>query len=263
MPGVGFQAVIEPNFQPPDCVLDVSINCGSPTLRHLIEKGSASYMIHVECGRTLYRKSFPSNEPRFKISIPARDLNGVVELTSVIVATRAIKRYEVPGVNAAYGDAVFAIEPGDILACGDPQDFEQRSRDPLRRIGSIVEIIASEKPGVFAMEATYNDPKIKIVLCQTDHANYAALAGKPHLRSLIATALMVPVLVDAVYKLRGEDKGDFAEYKWAEVIGRRIEELGLEGAEPLRVAQQLYGMPVSRAFQSAQASMEPSASEDR
>ena len=263
VPSVGFQATIESSLRPPDCVLEVSINCGSPTLKKWIEKGSACYMVHVECGRTLYRKSFPSQEPRFRIPIPAQDLNGVVELTSLIVATRAIRRYEVPEANEAYGGAVFAVEPGDILACGEPRDFEQRTRDPLRRIGSIVEIVCAEKPGEFAMEATYNDPKIKIVLCKTDHANYAALAGKPHLRSLIATALVVPVLVDAVYKLRGEAKEDYAEYKWAEVIGRRMDELGLQDAEPLKVAQQLYGMPVSRAFQSAQASMETSASEDQ
>lgn len=265
VPGVGFQAIIERNLRPPDCVLEVSINCGSPTLKKWIEKGSACYLVHVECGRTLYRKAFPSKEPRFQIPIPARDLNGIVELTSAIVATRAIRRYEVPGANGAYGGAVFAVEAGDILACGDPQDFEQRTRDPLRRIGSIVAIVASDKPGEFPMKAMYASDKIVIVLSQTDHANYIALKGRPHLCSMIATALIVPVLIDAVYKLRHDREGH-AEYKWAAVIGRRMEELGLdlETAEPLDVAQKLYGgMPVSRAFQSAQASMETSASEDQ
>ncbi len=264
VPSVGFQATIESELRPPDCVLEVSINCGSPTLKKWIEKGSACYIVHVECGRTLYRKSFPSQEPRFRIPIPAQDLNGVVELTRLIVATRAIRRYEVPEANEAYGGAVFAVEPGDILACGEPRDFEQRTRDPLRRIGSIVEIVCSDKPGEHPMNATYGSEKIRIVLSKTDHANYAALAGKPHLRSLIATALVVPVLVDAVYKLRHESEAH-ADCKWATVIGRRVEELGLDiaTAHPLIVAQKLYGMPMSRAFKSAQASMQSPDSEDQ
>ena len=168
--------------------------------------------------------------------------------------------YAVEGAHEDYGDATFDIRPGDILAVTDLMTFDaDQTVDPLRRIGAIIDIRQTDKPGELPMEAVFTEPdKVHILLSKSDFALYREMSPVPHLTSHLTTTLVLPVLVQAIHLM---DDEDVREYKWAKLLHRRLESTDLgSAADPLQKAQKLLDLPIRRALASAKTFMDASSS---
>ena len=136
------------------------------------------------------------------------------------MAVKRISPYRVDGANEVYAGTTFTVEPGDVLAVGDYREvYLDRDRDALRRVGSIIKIVRSNQKGDHPMRVAFDTDKIAIQLCEADYQAYHALPHQPHLRSLLATTLVLPVLVQAVLQL---DQHTEQGCKWVEIVRRRI-----------------------------------------
>src|SRR5205823_1263343 len=92
--------------------IDATVVCSSKSLVKHIEQGAASYVLHVECGNTLFRQAFDFSETTKRFSIPASQLNGTVEINCFIRAVQAIDKYRVDGAHEDYGKTTFEVQPG-------------------------------------------------------------------------------------------------------------------------------------------------------
>ncbi len=81
-----------------------------------VASGAATFVLHVECSNTLFRRAFQFADTSHRISIPADNLNDSVEVNLFVRALKDIDGYRVEKAHPDYGAAVFRIKRGDILA---------------------------------------------------------------------------------------------------------------------------------------------------
>ncbi len=253
VPGAAFQATIEMSTDKQSIYVAVDIACSCDTLNAHLAAGRATIVLHVECSNTLFRRAYTFNESTHRISIPADNMNDAVEANIFISAIQGIPNYHIPEAHSDYGNAVFDIRRGDILAVSEGQVFHVESNfDSLSHIGSIMQINESPKDGDYPMEASFEGQKIVIFLSKSDFADYKLL--KPHegVRDPLTTTIVLPVLVEALHIIKEENEGLEDPRRWVRALARRIENVGLTTEmQPLFLAQKLLELPVKRALSSS------------
>jgi hypothetical protein len=250
VPGAAFQAALETTTDKEAVYVDVGITCSSKTLNELIKKKDASFVLHVECSNTLFRRAFEFSEPNHRIQIPSDNLNDAVEMNVFARAMRDLSGYKVASAHPDYGDVTFDVEKGDILAVGEGQVFYLDAPfDALSPIGSIMEIHESHQDGDQPMRVDYNGQKIQIVLSKKDFADYKLLKMNDSVTVALTTAIILPVLLEAIHIVK-EDGDD--DLRWVRALRRRVESMDLKiDDDPLELAQRILELPVKRTFASA------------
>ncbi|MBN8625467.1 MAG: hypothetical protein J0M17_08265 [Planctomycetes bacterium] len=252
-----FQAPIEVHNDVANFYLKAQVQCSSRTVRKLVDRGDAVYVMHVECGNTFYRQAFEFSKPEEEVMIPGEFLNSTVEVNVVARAKRDIKRYQVENSHPDYGDATFAIRAGDILAVSEGYSFDADiTFDNLKKIGSIMQVVELDEPGDAPMAVDLTAEKITICLCKGDFENYKLIRQNKLLSASLIATLVLPALVEALTHLKG-DHSDVEGTRWCRSLKRRVETLGLSTeAEALENAQRILELPLRRAFMSARTMIE-------
>lgn len=250
VPGAAFQAAIEMSTDKQFIYVTADVVCSCEILNSLLASGHAAFVLHVECSNTLFRMAYDFSESAHRISIPADNLNDVVEVNVFMRATNSIPDYRIPEAHSDYGDAVFDIRRGDILAVAEGQVFHIESDfDSLSRIGSIMQINESSKDGDLPMEPFFEGDKIVIFLSKNDFADYKLLKHHEGVRGPLTTTIVLPVLVEALHILKEESDDMQDPRRWVRALARRIESLGFDSEmQPLLLAQKLLELPVKRAL---------------
>ncbi|MCX7424493.1 MAG: hypothetical protein NTW96_02485 [Planctomycetia bacterium] len=252
--------VLEAAFQSPITVshdgvnyyLSVDVQCSSPTISALIEKGDAAYIVHVECSNTLYRSVFEFTETKKELMIPGENLNATVEVNVFVRAKQDISGYTVENSHSDYGDTAFNISTGDVLAIAEGMTFDADiDFDALRSVSSIMQIRQHPADGDMPMEVDFDDEKITILLSARDFENYKIVKTAKPLSATVAAALVLPALLEALRTLQG-DHSEYENLRWSRCLKRRVEQVGLSlTSEPLTLAQKLLELPIRRALTNA------------
>lgn len=252
-----FQAAISVYNDRVNYYICVKVQCSSNTISKLVKKGDAAYVLHVECGNTLYRSATEFTQDEREFMIPGEYLNSTVEVNVVAQAKKDIAKYKVDQAHADYGDATFSVSAGDILAVSEGFTFDADINfDTLRSMSSIMQIREHDDPGDLPMEVDLSDEKITIYLSHLDFENYKIIRAHSALSASLIATLVLPALVEALTVLKG-DHSDVEDTRWCRCLKRRIEHAGLSlEAHPLRLAQDLLELPIRRAFTSARALLE-------
>ena len=253
VPGAAFQAALEMSTDKQSVYVSTEVACSCEVLNKLLADGRVTFVLHVECSNTLFRKAYEFREWQHRISIPADNLNDAVEVNVFVRATDCIQDYHIPEAHPDYADALFDIRRGDILAVGEGQVFHVESDfDSLSRIGSIMQITESLKDGDIPMEPTFDRDKIVIFLSKNDFFDYKVLKHHEGVRGPLTTTIVLPVLVEALHVLKEESEGMDDTRRWVRALARRIEDVGLNTEmQPLLLAQRLLELPVKRALSSS------------
>lgn len=253
VPASQFQAPISHSADRQQIYLEIAPVCSSSVLREMIEKGTAEMAAHVECSNTVFRKAFtfPSLQEQ-NLGIPADLLNGAVEVNVFIVATKDLHGYQVDGASDDYGNTVFSLKKGDVLAVAPPFHFEViPGQDTLKNVGAIMQIHASQSEGDLPMQIQYGRDKIIVVLSKPDFRNFRLLQRSDIAKGLLAATVTLPALMHALHYLQ-ENSSEYEEENpplWVRVLRRRIEELGLSlEMDKLETAQKILELPVRRAL---------------
>jgi hypothetical protein len=251
VPGAAFQASLEMTSDKEAVYLDAAIKCSSKTINDLIKKGDATFVLHVECSNTLFRRAFEFRDVNHRIQIPADNLNDAVEVNVFARAIRDLSGYKVDMAHSDYGKVLFDVEKGDIVAVGEGQVFYVESNfDSLSPIGSIMQIQEGQDDGDIPMRAEFNADKIQIVLSKKEFADYKLLKSMEGISVALTTAIVLPVLIEAIHILKEEPEEE--DRRWIRALRRRMEVLDLKiTGEPLEMAQLLLELPVKRTLISA------------
>jgi len=253
VPGAAFQTIIEMSADQDNIYIDATAQCSSATIRKLIEKGRAAYLIHAECTNTLFRRGYKFESGSDRIAIPKDQLNDSVEVNVFAVATQDLADYVVENSHADYAGAKFEIHKGDILAVGDGRTFVvENTQDALGRIGTIMQIDAASEEGDLPMRLDFNGNKIRIILSKPDFETYKKMRINEVLSNVLTTTIVLPALVETLSFVEGAEPDELESLKWYRVLTRRIELLNLQNeSDRLAKVQTLLELPLKRAFVSA------------
>src|SRR5215471_9413422 len=227
VPGAAFQAALEMTSDKQAVYLDAQIKCSSKTINDLVKKGDASFVIHVECSNTLYRKAFEFDEQTHRVQISSDSLNDAVEVNVFTRVKKNLSGYRVDKAHSDYGNVSFTVEKGDILAVGDGHVFYVEAPfDALSPIGSIMQITETQKDGDQPMQVQYGGQKILIELSKKDFEDYKRLKATEGVSTALTMGIVLPVLVDAIYFLQQSDEDD--DLRWVRSLKRRIDSVGMK-----------------------------------
>lgn len=251
VPGAAFQAAVEMSSDKENVYIDVATKCSSSTINQLLSEGTAKIIVHVECSNTLFRRAFEFAEPSKRLAIPAENLNDAVEVNVFVRTTRNASGYSVDAAHSDYGGAKFDITEGDILAVGEGYIFHiESSFDSLSRIGSIMQIEESNEDGELPMRVDFNGDKILVILSKADFKDYKLLKGQDGIASALTSAIVLPVLVEALHFLNSAEAGPEDDaLRWMRALRSRIAALELKSeSDNLVLAQKLLELPLRRAL---------------
>src|ERR1700683_511029 len=83
-----FQPVVTVKANKNAYSFDATFKTNNVDLLQLIEQKKAAYAVHIECTQTRYRNIFKSETEKFSFEVDAGVLDGNVEVTSFILATK-------------------------------------------------------------------------------------------------------------------------------------------------------------------------------
>jgi hypothetical protein len=229
----------------------------NPTLSKLIEAGTATHALHLECKRNFYRNIFTSPKRVQNLTIPASELVGRVEVSGFIKAHAPLTGYQIQGAHKDYGETTFAVQPGDILAVAESQTFDAfTDYDPLRRISSILTINRSEDLDEGQMKLDTTGDRIVATLSQKDFDRYTELKADPKLGPLLANQVVVPALLEAVHEIGSTQDEEFEvemHKRWFRSIFKRLEDMGIkirpQQTPPIEAVQALLKLPLRRSLE--------------
>jgi len=250
VPGAAFQAALDMSTDKEAIYLEAVVNCSSKTIKDLIKKKDANFVMHVECSNTLYRRVFEFHDDTYRAQIPTDYLNDAVEVNVFARAARSMSGYRVDAAHPDYGTVAFDVEKGDILAVAEGQVFYLDAPfDALSPIGSIMEIHEAQQEGDRPMQVEFGGPKILILLSKKDFAEYKLLKTMDGMSVALTNTIVLPVLIEAIHIIQNDGDDDL---RWVRAIKRRLEDMQLKlDEEALELAQTILELPVKRTFASA------------
>jgi len=255
VPGAAFHATTEMTTDREFAYLDAKVSCSSSTINALVREDKASFVMHVECGNTLFRHAydFRTSEARFPINLQL--LNEDVEVNVFARADRDISGYEVQEAHSDYGSTAFEVKRGDVLAVAEGRVFTIESDfDSIQRIGSIMQIAESNLDEEHPVKAELLGDKIMIILSKKDFAQYKLLKHNESFIGPLTTIIVLPVLMEAIQYAReyARDEDPETGPRWIRLLLRKIESMRMKLEEVnLELAQRLLDSPVRRALNSA------------
>jgi hypothetical protein len=243
----------------PDWRVKISTANDDATLAAYVARDKAAYFLHIECRRTHFRRAFRSNESAFELTIRGDQLFGAFDASFLLVATTDIDEYSHPRQHLDYGAATFDIAAGEPLAVALTKRFEAPlEADPILKLSSIIDI-RKGKDGLEFMCVNCESERIILELPPNEYVRYRNLRADPSLRSLLATTVILPGLLQAFYYLRDPalDVAEFrANHRWSRRVLGRLEDWDIDlfgdhgsGTVCLEAAQRLLRAPLRRSFE--------------
>ena len=238
--------------------ITTTANFQDPTVASLISGGSAEYFLHMECRRTFYRSVFPSAAPKWEITIPGPELFGDVEASLLVIAKTDIDGYRHPAQHPDYNGKSFSVAIGEPLAVAESQTFPAFNEpDTLRQLSSILNIRKDDS--ITHMQVICEAERIIAVLPAEEYCNYVALRGGKLMAGVLANAVVLPALLQALHYVRRLDDVALSEFKaghrWSRLVLNKLEQIGVDvlnggddGAACLLAAQRLLHGPLRRSL---------------
>lgn len=213
--------------------LNTELNCQG--LNSLVERGDAAVILHVECSRSAYRRSYVLPIGEAVIRISSADVSGRVTLCPFVVAQHEIKEYRSDQFNPIYQDLVFCIRCGAVLAEGEEKsvyvDTATKDIDYKPDIFSVVPDAAMNDDAVEKSQIKIDALKKKITIQMPTRAfrQYGALLKSGISNEVVLSAIVLPAMMEALYRMRDAYKEDEVEdlenLVWFNVVKERIEQL--------------------------------------
>lgn len=235
--------------------LDVGMTYANDTLTGLIADGKAIHAIHVECRQNYFRTLYQLETAEARVTIPASQLRGRVEVCGFVLAQQPLGAYRIAGAHADYGEMAFDIRVGDVLAVGETLTFDAYvDYDPLKTLASILRIVASDDIEEGPMVVATGEEQIVVTLSIADYKRYTDLRGDPSLAPLLANQVVIPALLAAIQemKLTPEDDHEVEmEKRWFRSVHRKLAELQVNLADTtaLDAVQRLLQFPLRRSLE--------------
>jgi hypothetical protein len=208
----------------------VEFALNNETLTQLISEGRAAFVVHADCNAAFFRKVYFFNGTEGDFTVPLTDIKRELGLSFFICATTALSDYTIKGMDALYGDTKFQLNKGDVLAYAEPVTEHIWDKDSLNKISSIL-LVREGATGMTVPCVTYGQEKIEATLPPSQYTRYGQFKAHAQVKATLLTAVVLPVLVEAVQKVieaateEENEEANYSSYLWFRVLRHRMSEL--------------------------------------
>lgn len=216
-----------------------------------IEEGKADYTCEVTCAKTYLRRCYHADQPAFTIELGRKEVIGEIFFRCYVTVKEDILDYHNSQFNEDYGDALFDLEPGDILAAFPPASYTAHLKyDKLYSAGSFM-VVQEDKNGTSVWFDATGD-KILVYLPTPMFEQFQTFSKNQDFNELFHAS----IVFNALFKCIAEyDPNTQENCLWAAAIRYRIntedalKDYKLEDkAQAYELAQALLVDPYKRMF---------------
>ena len=226
-------------------LVEVTCNLKSETLSRLIKEGSATYIADIESPNCFYRMNTSFESGRTKILIPVKKVRDKINLHIYIIATKAIADYLPAGSHKDYSGTKFSVSRGDILADGSQVILPADPLfDPMTSTPDSFLKIDEDTSGSPYVWFDVQEDIICIYLPKKDWEEYTKISGQDVATTIFHSSIALPMLTAAIEDSRDEVVSKTKNIKLARILETR----GLNSQDAEIAAQEILGLPISRAI---------------
>ena len=253
-----FSSSVNQEMEGYDAKITITVELNDTLLLQKIEQGEVVFAHHIECPQTCYRRVIKTKEKVKDILLKDKDVNGIVQICSFVIAEKDIDKYTNESFAADYRGWKFNIEKGCILAIGNQYNVRiNKIRDDLANTSSIFSIVPNTDQTENNLLVDLGQQKIIISLPEKTYQQYYNIQGYIDIQPAMHSMIIVPALVYVFSELRStENLEEMEYYRWyrslkkaCNGIGINIDEEGLKKMDLFKVAQQLLNSPISKAIE--------------
>lgn len=225
-----------------------------PDLLQRLDDGRASIAIRTSCSATFFVRTESvqpvarrSNGAKFHVVLDQSDLKGQVNVHFLALCEATDSAFHWQKQHEDYGDAIFAVTKGDILADGGYLTFDaSKVFDPMDPpIGSCFRIVPDNRLKK-KMQLGFDDEEQIVVAVSEGIAEYLRL--HPDLPEIAINCIVFPALIRTVEKINeAENSEEFREeqgFAWYKTIHKMLNDRELLGEDPFLAAQEILQYPI-------------------
>lgn len=237
-----------------------SSHINNTEINELIKNNKAAFVHHFECAQTCFRTVVSTDDEKKEILIHQKDLSGIVQVCSIIVASEDINNYKNDNFSSDYKGISFNIKKGCVLAIGPQFNFDiKKEKDELESAESIFIIVPIKDANVKEIEIdTTNSKKLTIRMPQLSYNRYKRMSINLALQPLMHSILIIPALVVVFDELKsaGDELYIYEDFRWFKSLKKACEKFnitlnqdGLANLDSYKTAQMLMDSPIVKALE--------------
>ena len=234
-------------------VYELELRAQNEDIKKLIEQGKAIYACVGICQTTFHHYYFTSENAKFTIAIPRKEVNNKIELKWMVLTKEAIPDYQSSLLNDDYqGVATFPL--GAMIGYITSFEINASICDELRSLDEIFVVVKNIESN--DIRYSFDERKIKVKLPESQLEIFNNYGGK--YPAIMHSTIVYQALVLAITKLKDED--DLKD--WVYILKQYIDvmdsenipstdEAGDEGytlEQAMEIANYILQDPVIRMF---------------
>ena len=183
-----------------------------------IDEGKADYTCEVTCARTYLRRCYHSQFPAFNIEMGRKEVIGDIWFKCYVTVKENIQDYHNSQFNEDYEDALFDMEPGDMLTQFPPMKYTANLKyDKLYSAGSFM-VVQEDKSGTSVWFDATGD-KILVYLPTAMYEQFKSFSGNQDFNELFHASIVFNALFKCISEYDPKLQGNCL---WASAIQYRI-----------------------------------------
>lgn len=233
---------------------DFEVRLTDVDIQRYLAEGSARLVMKWRCAETFRLGQVTphlvqefARTRKYRVAVPQDEIDGAVNLALQIVATEPIPDYRLSRQNEDYGDASFAIEPGDVLALGGYTTVQARKLyDPMQPPLESCFEFKEDAQLSSGISLEYSDQDHVVVWIATEvFRDFVSLRSRPDFQIV---AVMLPALMATLTYMKHEaEPGDLVEERaWYRALTKLIEKHRVEHKSVVEQAQAILEDPIGR-----------------
>ena len=234
-------------------VYELELLAQNEDIERLIEQGKAIYAVVGICQTTFHHYYFTSDNAKFTIAIPRKEVNNKIELKWMVLTKEAIPDYQSSLLNDDYqGFASFPL--GAMIGYITSFEINASICDELRSLDEIFVVVKNVESN--DIRYSFEERKIKVKLPESQLEIFNNYGGK--YPAIMHSTIVYQALVLAITKLKDEDDSK----DWVYILKQYIDvmdsdnipstdEVGDEGytlEQAMEIANYILQDPVIRMF---------------
>lgn len=234
-------------------VYELELRAQNEDIEKLIEQGKAIYACVGICQTTFHHYYFTSENAKFTIAIPRKEVNNKIELKWMVLTKEAIPDYQSSLLNDDYqGVATFPL--GAMIGYITSFEINASICDELRSLDEIFVVVKNIESN--DIRYSFDERKIKVKLPESQLEIFNNYGGK--YPAIMHSTIVYQALVLAITKLKDEDDSK----DWVYILKQYIDvmdsenipstdEAGDEGytlEQAMEIANYILQDPVIRMF---------------
>lgn len=181
-------------------VYELELRAQNEDIKKLIEQGKAIYACVGICQTTFHHYYFTSENAKFTIAIPRKEVNNKIELKWMVLTKEAIPDYQSSLLNDDYqGFATFPL--GAMIGYITSFEINASICDELRSLDEIFVVVKNIESN--DIRYSFDERKIKIKLPESQLEIFNNYGGK--YPAIMHSTIVYQALVLAITKLKDED----------------------------------------------------------